>query len=88
MFGFGMPEIVILLVLALIVFGPQKLPELCRSLGRGMAEFKRASNDFRRRIEDEARTAEIKEPEVKDTMAGEAMEPAHQSVENTGKMPV
>jgi sec-independent protein translocase protein TatA len=86
MFGFGMPEIVILLVLALIVFGPQKLPELCRSLGKGMAEFKRASNDFRRRIEDEARTAGEKEPEVKETLASEAMEPAHQSGETTAKM--
>ncbi len=86
MFGFGMPEIVILLVLALIVFGPQKLPELCRSLGKGMAEFKRASNDFRRRIEDEARTAEEKEPAVKESLAGETMQPAHQSEEAPGKM--
>jgi sec-independent protein translocase protein TatA len=87
MFGFGMPEIVILLVLALIVFGPQKLPELCRSLGKGMAEFKRASNDFRRKIEEEARTAELKEPVVKETLAAETMQPAHQSGENTGKIP-
>jgi sec-independent protein translocase protein TatA len=86
MFGFGMPEIVILLTLALIVFGPQKLPELCRSLGKGMAEFKRASNDFRRRIEEEARTAEEKEPEVKETLASEAMEPAHQSGKASSKM--
>jgi sec-independent protein translocase protein TatA len=86
MFGFGMPEIVILLVLALIVFGPQKLPELCRSLGKGMAEFKRASNDFRRRIEDEARTAEEKEPVVKESLAGETTEPHHQGEEAPGKM--
>jgi sec-independent protein translocase protein TatA len=73
-------------VLALIVFGPQKLPELCRSLGKGMAEFKRASNDFRRRIEDEARAAEEKEPVVKESLAGETMQPPHQGEEAPGKM--
>jgi len=61
MFGIGMPELLIILVLALIVIGPQKLPDMARSLGKGLAEFKKASNDFRRNIEEEARAAEERE---------------------------
>ena len=57
MFGIGMPELVIIMALALIVMGPQKLPELARSLGKGLAEFKRATNDFRRSMDEEARNA-------------------------------
>lgn len=64
MFGpIGMPELLIILTLALIIFGPRKLPELGRSLGKSLGEFKRASNELRNtldeeiRIEEEQRTA-------------------------------
>lgn len=54
MFGpIGMPELILIFLVALLVFGPKKLPELGRSLGRGLAEFKRASDDLKRTIEDE-----------------------------------
>jgi TatA/E family protein of Tat protein translocase len=54
MFGtLGGPEIFLILVIALIVFGPRKLPEIGKSMGRMLNEFRRASNDFKRTIEDE-----------------------------------
>ena len=54
MFGtIGGPELILILVIALIVFGPRKLPEIGKSIGKMMAEFRRASNDFKRTIEEE-----------------------------------
>ena len=49
----GMPEILIILVIALIIFGPRKLPELGKTLGQSLAHFRRASEDFKRQWEDE-----------------------------------
>jgi sec-independent protein translocase protein TatA len=62
MFGsIGMPELVIILVIALIIFGPRKLPELGRSLGRSIGEFKKASNELQRTLEEEIRLEEKKD---------------------------
>jgi TatA/E family protein of Tat protein translocase len=51
----GIPELLIILTIALIVFGPRKLPELGRSLGRSLNEFKRASNELRHTLDEEIR---------------------------------
>ena len=62
MFGsIGMPELIIILVIALIIFGPRKLPELGRSLGRSINEFKKASNELRSTLEEEIRAEEQKD---------------------------
>ena len=59
MFGsIGMPELIVIFVIALIIFGPRKLPELGRSLGRSINEFKRASNELKNTLEEEIRVDE------------------------------
>jgi TatA/E family protein of Tat protein translocase len=65
MFGsIGMPELLIIFVIALIIFGPRKLPELGRSLGRSLGEFKRASNELRNTLEDEIRLEEQRDAQA------------------------
>jgi TatA/E family protein of Tat protein translocase len=67
MFGsIGMPELIIILVIALIIFGPRKLPELGKSLGRSLNEFKRASTDLQNTLEQEIRLEEQKEKQAKE----------------------
>jgi len=59
MFGsIGMPELLVIFVIALVVFGPRRLPEIGRSLGRGIAEFKRAMNQLQETLEEEVRRDE------------------------------
>jgi len=57
----GMQEIIVIFILALIVFGPRKLPELGKSLGKGLAEFKKASNELKQTWEEEVRLDKEKE---------------------------
>jgi sec-independent protein translocase protein TatA len=54
----GVPELIFIFLIALLVFGPRKLPELGRTLGKAMTEFRRASNDLRYAVEEEMREAE------------------------------
>lgn len=58
----GVPELIIIFVVALLVFGPRKLPELGKSLGRGLSEFRRASNELRNTLEEEVRAADYEPP--------------------------
>jgi TatA/E family protein of Tat protein translocase len=60
----GFPEMLVILVVALIIFGPRKLPELGRSLGRSINEFKRASNELKSTLDEEIRAEERKAPAV------------------------
>lgn len=58
--NFGWTEIIFVLVIALIIFGPRKLPELGKSLGQSLAQFRRASEDFKRTWEEEVETEKRK----------------------------
>jgi TatA/E family protein of Tat protein translocase len=58
MFGLGIPELIVIFVIALVVFGPKKLPDLGKSIGRAMAEFKKAQQEFQESVQ-----AEMKEVE-------------------------
>ena len=61
MFGIGMPEMLVILALALIVIGPKKLPDLAKSIGRAMREFKKATNEFKETIQLDGELSEVKE---------------------------
>ena len=58
MFGLGIPELLVIFVIALIVFGPKKLPDLGKSIGRAMAEFKKAQDEFQESVRSEMREVE------------------------------
>jgi len=62
MFGIGMTELLVILTIALIVIGPKKLPELARALGKGLAEFRRASTEMRREFLEVTNEARIDAP--------------------------
>ena len=84
MFGsIGMPELLIIFVIALIIFGPRKLPELGRSLGRSLGEFKRASNELRNTLEDEIRLEEQRDTQAAKAKAETAPRPTAVSTEDS-----
>ena len=76
MFGIGMPELLLILGLALIVLGPKKLPELARALGKGLAEFRRATDELKdefrnmeREIDDASAVGNLKDDKVVESVA-------------------
>jgi TatA/E family protein of Tat protein translocase len=72
MFGIGMPELIIIFVIALIIIGPKKLPDLARALGKGMAEFRKATDDLKTNLDMEDVEGELKgmEEELADSVSG------------------
>jgi sec-independent protein translocase protein TatA len=83
----GMPEMVVIAVIALIIFGPRKLPELGKSLGKSIAEFKRASNELKNTLEDEIRTEELQEARKSAQIPPSASVPATTSAPTSTSAP-
>ena len=78
----GFPELIVIFVVALLVFGPRRLPELGRSLGRGLAEFRRASTDLKNSIEREIESAEIESAKIVQPVADKPSAPSNPVPEN------
>ena len=86
MFGsLGMPELIVIFVIALIIFGPRKLRELGRSLGKSIAEFKRASNELKSTLEEEIR---LEEQRTKQEEAAKAVQASNAAVSEAQAQPV
>jgi sec-independent protein translocase protein TatB len=91
MFGIGMPELILILALALIVLGPKKLPELARALGKGMAELRRATDEIKdefRQMENDIQDSSSTPPVKDDPYLSETQidpEPASSPVPSTEK---
>jgi TatA/E family protein of Tat protein translocase len=91
MFGMGMSELIVVLVIALIVIGPKKLPELAKTLGKAMGEFKRATNDFKDSISIDDPPKSYRPIDVYPSVKAESIKAADQDAaeitvpENTGK---
>ena len=86
MFGIGMPELLLILGLALIVLGPKKLPELAKTLGKGLAEFRRATEDLKdefRKMEHEVEDASTAAMLSDDPSLEKPVEPATANTPNT-----
>ena len=84
MFGIGMPELILILAVALIVLGPKKLPEIARALGRGLAEFRRTADDMKRefqKVEEDIEEA-VQETSELDDAAIASKPPLPESTEN------
>ncbi|MDD3311963.1 Sec-independent protein translocase protein TatB [Pseudodesulfovibrio sp.] len=83
MFGIGGPELLIICIVALIVIGPKKLPEMLRSLGKGLAEFKRVGNDVKSTLDQEVdrAEAEARKREVDEALAKRKAEKAKEEAE-------
>ncbi len=88
MFGIGMPEMILILAIALIVIGPKKLPDLAKSLGRAMREFKKATNEFKETMQIDNELSEVKKAfddineDVKETIDLK-LEPEKKAVDKT-----
>jgi TatA/E family protein of Tat protein translocase len=71
MFGIGFQEMLVILVVVLIFFGPKRLPDLAKSLGKGIAEFKKASEEVRKGIDEAVRESENEEPDTAPSPPGD-----------------
>ncbi len=84
----GMPEMIFIFLMALVIFGPRKLPELGRQLGKALAEFKKASNEFKSQLETEMLNIELEERARKQPEPTLTILPAEKQLETAIAPPV
>lgn len=80
MFGIGMPELIVIFIVALLVFGPKALPDLGKALGRGLREFKRASEELKEGLTTDIRLDEEEKPATQAASTGDKSPPPTESV--------
>lgn len=89
MFGIGMPELILILAVALIILGPKKLPEIARALGKGISEFRRATSDLKNELRHVEEETEESSPQAAadDEPPPSATTPSTPSTDESGKKP-
>jgi TatA/E family protein of Tat protein translocase len=87
--GLGTTELLFILVIAMIFFGPRKLPQLARSMGKGLAEFRKASDDFKRTWEREValETSKLDDHAILENNSPSTYEPAHPATDPVAQTP-
>ena len=84
----GMPEMIFIFLLALVIFGPRKLPELGRQLGKALGEFKKASNEFKNQLEVEMMNIELEERAKQPAEPSPRILPAEKSLDAIAAPPI